>query len=81
MAVSVFEVDFGCGNCGATWTDDFPKRTNIGVLAYGVVVAFSIDCSDFGHRNCDCHGEISCVVCDLKKHVKIKERRPINGDT
>lgn len=73
----VFAVEFECENCGMEWEETYPRRTAVRREAhYSAIVALDEDCSEF-IQDCDCcHREV-CPNCDLREHVTVSNRRPL----
>lgn len=76
----VFETTLYCKNCGDEWTHEVPTRTEINrVTANGVKVTYK-DCETFGPQ-CDCCYYIDCPTCELREHVRVEDRNPIEVGT
>ncbi|WP_158855585.1 hypothetical protein [Halorhabdus sp. CUG00001] len=73
-----FEVSYGCENCGAEWSDQYPSRTVI--RDSDQVGAYNKDCDHLGTTACDCCHGIRCPVCELIADVVVADRNPIGGD-
>lgn len=70
-----FKITFGCGNCGASWSDEYPPRTL--VLEDGKVQTHNKDCDKLGTVGCDCCSLVECPTCHLVESVEVADRNPI----
>lgn len=80
IELNVFEVTFGCGNCGDEWGDSYPPRTKVKENTPSDVRYYDMDCDNMGMMGCDCCDIIICPTCELRKHVTIDDRNPIEED-
>jgi len=73
-----FEVTYGCGNCGADWSEQYPPLTVVDDSDRAT--AYSKQCEQMGTHQCDCCNVIECPVCDLMEDVYVDDRQPIEED-
>jgi hypothetical protein len=68
--IPVFEVEYGCGNCGATFERQYERNMHITDKGNGSYVN---DDSTFESAS-----KVTCPICDLTKSVDVRERSPID---
>lgn len=68
----VFEITFGCGNCGESWEESYPSRTKV-FHDYGDVRV--VDTEEIGFGNSDV---MYCPTCELSDEVTIDDRTPLD---
>jgi hypothetical protein len=70
----VFEVEYGCDNCGGCWVESYPMETYVDDEECDGVVTY--DGTSFSGSS-----SVMCPVCGLSKEVVVYDRRPIeDGD-
>lgn len=73
----VFTIEYGCGNCGDTWTDSFRSRTVVST-AQGQVYFADKRCDEFVQQCEDgCCSYVRCPTCELYDDVEIQDRYPV----
>jgi len=66
----VFEVEYGCGNCGAAFDRQYERKMHIKSTSQGCAV------NDEG--TFESSSKVTCPICDLTKCVDVRERSPID---
>lgn len=77
---AVFEVLFGCSNCGASWLGRYRAKTRVGRQTVSHVYVVDKTHNHFPITNCDYCCHVICPVCKFEKHVTIEDRRPYGND-
>lgn len=77
MTEDVFEVVYGCRNCGAEFARSYPSKVAVEEHGRGGV---EVRCNEFACHPCDICEVISCEVCEIKRHVYVEERSPLNQE-
>lgn len=83
MTDPVFEVTYGCKNCGNEWSEEHPPRVNVRDSTSGKNTRVTdADCNTLGVYGCDCCYYVECSVCELRDDVYVEDRTPItDGDS
>lgn len=76
----VFEVTFGCRNCGASFSDTYPPETTVDRDRQSMVTARNGNCDSMSLRECDCCSLVSCPVCEKLRDVRIDDRQPLDEE-
>jgi len=70
--IPVFEVEYGCGNCGASFEERYERDMHVESTSQGCTVN---DDSTFGSGK-----KVTCPVCSLTKCVDVRDRSPIDDN-
>jgi hypothetical protein len=75
MTEPVFEVTYGCGNCGNEWSEELPPRVDVrDSSSVEDVRVYARDCEELGMNNCECCYRVACSVCELSDDVYVESR-------
>lgn len=82
MTDDVFQVTYGCENCGSTWDETYPPRTTVtdNVKMGGQVKSICDDAPLGHHEDCRVCETVCCPTCEMVDNVTIRNREPISED-
>jgi len=68
--IPVFEVEYGCGNCGSTFDRQYERDMHVKDTPNGCMVN--------NNNTFESASKVTCPVCDLTKCVDVRDRSPID---